>query len=414
MKLKDIALDNLKRRKSKMAFLIIGMVIGIATVVTIFTITQAMQEDVQNKLDEFGANIMIVPKANTLSMSYGGMSIPGAQYELREIQEKEIDNIWTIENDENLETVSPKLLGAVEIDGEMILVVGADLATEIKLKKWWKFTNGSDLELTRIEKPSPIDPTQTMTVTQIKGLKEDDVIIGSKVAQKLNKKPGDSVSLASDGNTKEVSIKAIIQETGSQDDSIIFMNLETAQNLLGKQEKITLVEVAAICSGCPVEEMARQINEAIPNGKATPIKQVVAQRMQTIDQLTNFGLAVGVIVLLIGSLIVFTTMMSSVNERTREIGIFRAIGFRRMHVVKIILMEALILSSVAGIFGYTLGLAATIVAGPAIAGIEVSIPFDPYMAGGAFSLAVFVGAIATIYPALRASRIDPAEALRHI
>ncbi|MBU4342187.1 MAG: ABC transporter permease [Candidatus Altiarchaeota archaeon] len=414
MKLKDIALDNLKRRKSKMAFLIIGMVIGIATVVTIFTITQAMQEDVQKKLDEFGANIMIVPKANTLSMSYGGMSIPGAQYDLREIQEKEIDNIWTIENEENLATVSPKLLGAVDIEGETVLIVGADLATEIKLKKWWKFTNGSDLELTRVEKPSPIDPTKTMTVTKIKGLKEDDVIIGSNVAEKLNKKPADSITLDSDGNTTEVNIKAVIQETGSQDDSIIFMNLETAQKLLGKEGKITLVEVAAICSGCPVEEMARQINEAIPNGKATPIKQVVAQKMQTINQLSSFGLAVGVIVLLIGSLIVFTTMMSSVNERTREIGIFRAIGFRRIHVVKIILMEALILSSIAGIIGYALGLAATLIAGPAIAGMEVSIPFDPYMAGGSLALAVFVGAIATIYPALRASRIDPAEALRHI
>jgi len=414
MKLKDIALDNLKRRKSKMLFLIIGMVIGIATVVTIFTITQAMQEDVQKKLDEFGANIMIVPKANTLSMSYGGMSIPGAQYDLREIQEKEIDDIWTIKNKENLATVSPKLLGAVDIEGERVLVVGADLATEIKLKKWWKFTNESDLELTRVENPSPIDPTKTTTATEIKDLKESDVIIGSKVAEKLNKKLGDRIVLDSSGNTKEVTIKAIIQETGSQDDSIIFMNLKTAQKLLGKEEKITLVEVAAICSGCPVEEMARQINEAIPNGKATPIKQVVAQKMQTINQLSNFGLAVGVIVLLIGSLIVFTTMMSSVNERTREIGIFRAIGFRRAHIVKIILMEALILSFMAGIMGYVLGLAATLLIGPAIAGMDVLVPVDLYLVAGALMLSVFVGALATLYPALRASRIDPAEALRCI
>lgn len=288
--------------------------------------------------------------------------------------------------------------------------MGADLSTEIKLKKWWKFTNESDVKLTRVEKPSPIDPTKTATVTEIEGLKENDVIIGSKVAEKLNKNPGDNLKI----NGSEFNIKGVIMETGSQDDSIIFMNLKTAQKLLGKEGKITLVEVAAICSGCPVEEMARQINEAVPEGKATPIKQVVAQKMQTINQLSSFGLAVGAIVLLIGSLIVFTTMMSSVNERTREIGIFRAIGFRRTHIIKIILMEALILSFISGIVGYALGMCTALLAGSKVAGMEVSIPFDPYLAVGALALAVLVGTLSTIYPALRASKIDPAEALRQI
>ena len=414
MKLRDIALDNLKRRKSKMAFLLIGMIIGIATVVTIFTITSAMQHDVQEKMEEFGANIMIVPKSNTLSLSYGGMSIPGAQYDLREIKESELDKIYTIKNKENLATVSPKLLGAVEISGETALIVGADLGTEVKLKKWWTFTNESDIDISRVVKPSPFDPAKKTVVTEIKGLEENDVLIGSNVAEKLNKKPGDKIILNSNGNKKEINVKGVITVTGSQDDSIIFMNLDIAQQLLDKEGKITLVEVAAHCGGCPVEEMARQINEAIPNGKATPVKQVVEERMQTINQLANFGFAVGIIILLIGSLIVFTTMMSSVNERTREIGIFRAIGFRRTHVIKIIMTEALILSFIAGIIGYALGMSATLIAGPLMAGMEVSIPFDPYLAAGAVGLAIFVGIAATIYPALRASKIDPAEALRQI
>lgn len=414
MKLKHIAIDNLKRRKSKMLFLIIGMVIGIATITTIFTITQAMQHDVKEKLDEFGANIMIVPKSNTLSLSYGGMSIPGAQYDLQEIKESELDNIYNIKNKENLATISPKLLGAVELNEETVLIIGADLGTEIKLKKWWTFTNSSDIEISRTVKPSPFDRTKKTVVTEIKGLKENDVIIGSNVAEKLNKKPGDKLVLFSGNRSKEFNVKGVITVTGSQDDSIIFMNLDVAQELLNKEGKITLVEVAAHCGACPVEEMAAQINGAIPNGKATPVKQVVAERMQTINQLTNFGLAVGIIILLIGSLIVFTTMMSSVNERTREIGIFRAIGFRRTHIVKIILMEALILSFTAGVVGYALGMGAVLIAGPMIAGMEVSIPFNPYLAAGAVGLAVLVGTLATIYPALKASKIDPAAALRQI
>ncbi|MBU2597804.1 MAG: ABC transporter permease [Actinobacteria bacterium] len=412
MKLKDISLDYLKRRKSKMAFLIIGMVIGIATIVTIFTITEAMQEGIQKNMDEFGANILVIPKTNILSMSYGGISVPGAQYDIQEIKEEELDNIWTIKNKENLAIVSPKLLGAVDLGEEKVLVVGANLTTEIELKKWWEFTNDSDIELIRIEEPSPVNPTRTTTVTKVtERLKENDVIIGSRVAKILNKKPGDKIN----ANNQEFNIKGVLERTGSQgDDSAIFMELKIAQKLLGKEGKITLVEVAAICLGCPVEEMARQINEAIPEGEATPIKQVVKERMQTIQQLSNFGFAAGIIVLIIGSLIVFTTMMSSVNERTREIGIFRAIGFRRMHITKIILMESLILSFISGVVGYTLGMGAALLAGSMMVGMEVLILFDLYLAAGALGLAIFVGTAATIYPALKASNIDPAEALRQI
>ena len=87
MKLRHIALGNLKRKKSKMAFLVVGMMIGIATVVSIFTITEAMHNDVEKKLDEYGANIMVLPQSDTLSLTYGGISISGAHYDVREISE---------------------------------------------------------------------------------------------------------------------------------------------------------------------------------------------------------------------------------------------------------------------------------------------------------------------------------------
>ena len=409
MKLKNIALDNLKRRKSKMLFLVIGMTIGIATIVALFTVTQTMQENIKNKLDKFGANIMIVPKANTLSMSYGGISIPGAQFDVHEITEKEVDEIWTIKNKGNLAVVSPKLIGSVNTKNNDVLVVGVDLATEIELKIWWEFSNESIVKITRTENISTIDSTKTTVTSEIKGLKENDVIIGSTVSITLNKKAGDKILL----NNQEFQVAAVLKTMGSQDDSIIFMNLKKAQDLLDKKEKITLVEVAALCSGCPVEEMARQINEAIPSGNATPIKQVVQQKMETINKLNNFGFIIGAIVLIIGSLIVFTTMMSSVNERTREIGIFRAIGFRRIHIIKIILIEAIISSFISGIIGYMIGITVASIASLKIAGIESHVFIDEYLLV-AVALSVFMGTIATIYPALKASKIDPSEALRYI
>lgn len=414
MKLHNIAFGNIKRRKSKMFFLVIGMIIGIATVIAIINTTNSMQQDVQTKLDEFGANIMIVPKTNTLSMSYGGMSIPGAQYDISEITENEIANIWSIPERNNLAAVSSKLLGAANINNEKVLLVGADLAAEIKLKKWWTFTNESTIELTRTQVESSVDHSRTQTFTEIKNLLKDDVIIGSLVAQKWKKNPGDTIKLNYKGINKTVSIKGILNETGSQDDSIIFMNLKSAQEFLGKKGKITLVEVAALCAGCPVEEIAAQINTAIPQAKATPIKQVVAQRMETISQLKNFGLMTGLIILFIGALIVFTTMSSSVSERIREIGIFRAIGFRKAHIIRIILTEAVVLSAGAGIIGYFSGTGIAGLIGPVIAETNPVFTFDLNLALASLGLAVLIGTLATLHPAIKASNTDPTEALRHI
>src|SRR5512136_530411 len=77
MRLKDISINNLRRRKGKVFFLILGLTIGITTVVTLISITRMMNEDISKKLDEFGANILIIPRSDDLSLSYEGMSIGG-------------------------------------------------------------------------------------------------------------------------------------------------------------------------------------------------------------------------------------------------------------------------------------------------------------------------------------------------
>ena len=142
------------------------------------------------------------------------------------------------------------------------------------------------------------------------------------------------------------------------------------------------------------------------------IQQVVKTRMHALDQFRTFSLAIAGVVLLIGALVVFVTMMGSVNERTREIGIFRALGFRRGHVVQLILMESAAVSLLAGLLGYLVGMGATQAILPFMAEHHVALHWNPLLGGMAMLLALVVGCAASFYPALHASRLDPTEALR--
>ena len=165
-------------------------------------------------------------------------------------------------------------------------------------------------------------------------------------------------------------ISGVLDETGSQDDFLIFADLTFVQEAMKKPGSLSLIEVSAFCNTCPIEEIVRQISKTLPHAKVTAIKQTLQTKMEALDHFKKFSVGISIIVLLIGSLIVFTNMMASVNERKREIGIFRAIGFRKSHVVRIIFLEALIVGLIAGIVGYVLGLGVSQIIGPMITGMK--------------------------------------------
>ena len=323
MRLKDISINNLRRRKGKVFFLILGLTIGITTVVTLISVTRMMNEDISKKLDEFGANILIIPRSDDLSLSYGGMNIGGVSIDAQTLKDSDVPKIRQIEVRENVSTVSPKLIGVVEIEGKKVPLMGVRFEEELRLKKWWKI-HGAEPK------------------------SRDEVLLGNEVAVRLFKSTGDIYP----STGRLVKIAGVLDETGSQDDFLIFSDLTFVQEAMKKPGALSLIEVSAFCNTCPIEEIVKQISQKLPHAKVTAIKQTLQTKMEALDHFKKFSVGISIIVLLIGSLIVFTNMMASVNERKREIGIFRAIGFRKSHVVRIIFLEALIVGLIAGIVGY--------------------------------------------------------------
>jgi putative ABC transport system permease protein len=192
------------------------------------------------------------------------------------------------------------------------------------------------------------------------------------------------------------------------------MALPVTQKLFGKENQVGMVEIAALCKNCPISEIVAQISEKIPAAKVTAVQQVVEGRMDTLHNFRKFSLGISGLVLLVGSMVVFVTMMGSVNERPREIGIFSAIGFRKSHIMRIILLEAFLVSFVAGIVGYLAGIGVTRLLLTFLTDHTPHFSLDPMVAAGAVFLAVLIGLVASLYPAMTAARMDPSEALRSL
>lgn len=294
--------------------------------------------------------------------------------------------IKRIKNGKNISILAPKLLNIAATNKGKVIVNGVKFDEEKKLKKWWK----------------------------IKGSypnSKDEIILGSQATERLMLSKGESLKI--DGN--EYKITGVLNETGSQDDEMVFMDLTEAGILFDKQNKVSFIEVAALCYDCPIEEIVSQTSAMLPGANVTPIRQAIESKMSAIHSFENFAMGISGVILLISILIVFVNVNASVNERTKEIGILKSIGFRDSHILKVIIYEIAFVSIISGLIGYLISMPASSVITPFLtmegySGIKFNYDYLPLAVG----ISLIVGIIAGIYPAVRATKLDPTVAFRAI
>ena len=422
MRISSIAWANLKRRKGKAAFLIIGISIGIATVVALLTLSRVIKDEIGTQLDQYGANIIVVPQSNSLSLDYGGISVSGVSLDVNQLKNDDAKRILEIPYRNRLSVIAPKILGVAEVEGQQVLLAGVDFTSELKLKRWWRLVGQKPQQNEDVlvgydaaKRLSLIEPTadgqsQAVPVTEMAEITSGGGIHHNNAEQKGFRLVRDRLRIAGQDHR----VAGVITPTGGSEDQMIFGSLPHFQSLLGKPDQLSMIEVSALCIGCPVEDIVKQISAQLPNAKVSALQQSVRARAETVDRLTRFAVAVSAVVLVIGALMIFTTMMGSVVERTKEIGVLRAIGLRKSQIIKELMIEVAAISTIGGLVGWIVGMLASWLILPYFSQSGLRLEFDPKIALGAVVAALLIGALSTIYPAIRASRLDPSEAVRYV
>ncbi|MCI0487775.1 MAG: FtsX-like permease family protein [Blastocatellia bacterium] len=413
MRISTIAFANLKRRKGKAIFLTVGIAIGIGTVVALWGLSNSIKEEIGTQLDQFGANIVVVPQSNNLALDYGGVSVSSVSFDVQQLKNEDAVRVLDIPYRNRLSIIAPKILSAVTVEGRKVLLAGVDFKSEINLKRWWRIAGG---------KPGT----------------DEDMLVGYEVARALSliepmaegeiepHAHADSHHTGADHTPfrivrdriqvagREHPVAGIIAQTGGPEDRMIFGSLAHVQKLLGKPDQLSLIEVSALCKDCPVEDIVSQISERLPHAKVSAIQQSVRARADTVERLTRFSAVVSAVVLAIGALMIFTTMMGSIVERTKEIGVLRAIGFRRSHIIKELIIEVAAISTVGGLLGWGAGMLAGWLALPYFTETNVAFHIQPALALVAIAGGLVIGTLSSFYPIVRASRLDPSEAVRYV
>ena len=234
------------------------------------------------------------------------------------------------------------------------------------------------------------------------------VIIGRSIAESLNKEPGDILDLG--GNRYR--IKGIYESGIGWEDAGCVMTLRDGQSFIGRPGKVTMVAVK-LNDPKQANAVAEKINALDPELHAAVSGEFVNQ-MPDMEAMDGIMAGISLLTIVVGGLGVMNTMLMAVVERTREIGVLRALGWRRRAVLVMIMKEAFLLGLLGGIAGIAIAflLVGAIKVAPMVGDVfDVVWGFSVFTR--AIGVALALALVGGVYPAYRATKMLPVEALRY-
>ncbi len=381
---------SLVRRKGRIAIAVIAVMMGAAIATALINVSLDITDKVGYEFRAYGANILLVPKSDTVPITIGDIDY-GTVAEQRYIDEKDLDKIMMIHNNDLIVGYAPYLYQVVTVENQSVVLTGTWFDQVKKVSPWWDI------------KGSWIDDRNDTTKS----------IIGVSVAEKLDLEIGDLYTVIYNDTKNETAydlLVAGIVTTGSSEDNQIFVNLDVAQDITQRPDKVNVVQVSAHCFRCPVDDIAEQIMMKIPYLEAKSVKRVAEAEMDVLGKLEQMMMLLTIVMLAASALGVMATMTTSVVERKKEIGMMKAIGAENKKIASLFLCEALIIGVLGGILGYIVGIIFAQFIGMSVfnSAITPRISVFPIALG----ISVGVSSLASILPVRKAVKIEPARVLR--
>lgn len=387
-----LSAKNLYQRKARTFLTLLGVVIGIMAVVSMVSIGSGMKSSLREQLEELGGDkIFILPRT-----SYGASAV----------QLNDEDAV-AIESVLGVAMVSPlySITTTVEYRSEEKSVLVYGIEPE-KAERTFSDVSGYELLAGR-------------------WLKKGDrgkVVLGYGVyddtfATRLN--VGNSLWV----KNERFEVVGVFRETGNRNrDYTLYTDLDQLRGIVGKEDEITMI-IARAQEGTDIEGLRLKIEELMENRKGSKKEIFVATQKEILEragsvfevvQVVFGGLAA--VSLIVGAIGISNTMLMNVTERVREIGVMKAVGAENSQVMKVFLTDSMLIGFTGGAIGVGLGYAISKVINFAsemyLGSGMLHTSVSPSLAVFALVFAVVVGVIAGLYPAYRAAREDPVEALR--
>ena len=426
--------ESFVRQRRRKALAGIAILLGTTAVTAMLALATTIGDRIHRELAVYGANIVVYPKADTLSVKVGGQDLKpstGGAY----LKASELEKLKTIFWANNITGLSPELPFSLHYLGNNG-VAGQVSATGL----WFDhaFGNGSG----RTGAPQ-LHPTWKLSGSWPKA--DDEVVLGSALAAELGKKPGDSLLLPRSGSTLDTdtanSQGSLLRVTGvastsSGLDHEALVTLSAAQTLSGLANDFSRLEVSARTK--PEDAFARkdpdtlpakqrevwycrpyansiayQIQEAIPGSKAEQVRRVEQSEGTVLARISGLMWLVSAAALLAAGFAVSAAMATAVLERRGEIGLMRSLGASRGSIALLFYTETGLLAVGAGTVGYLAGsglaywLGGRIFTGDA-AGPVLNVVLLPVVVATALLVAI-AGSTPSIRSALR---MDPSAVLR--
>jgi putative ABC transport system permease protein len=390
----EFPIKTMIQQKARTALTLSGIVIGIAVIVAMVSIGEGMRFTMNEQLDKVGSDKIYVMPSGLMSGGHG----PAVEYVPFGLsEEREVRTIPGVKKIAAMYFTTTKVKKNAEEQNSFV-VGGTDEAIELYS------------EFLIMKEGRFIDETEM-----------DSIFIGYKIATDLFEREvgvGETLEV----NGKKFRVVGILEEIGSsQDDTTLYMSVKASQNLFDVGDDINFMFVQTDNPEL-VGEVKLKIEDRlkkIRGGKDFEIMSTEDQAQQVNQILNTITFVLGGIAsvsLLVGGVIIMNTMLMSVIERTKEIGVMKATGATNFHVLGLFLAE----SSMVGFLGGALGIISGIVGSKIIEKIAqayIGSLFQTYVApeviAGALLFSLIVGTGSGVYPAWQAAKMDPVEALRY-